>query len=65
MEKKPYCIAIIIFGIIIFITLIVFSLSFSTIDLNHIAIIQNKFNKSIDEKSIYKSGRHFIGPTNR
>lgn len=45
--------------------IILFAVSIHTVDFNHIAIVQNKFNKKIDETRIYQSGRYLIGLASR
>jgi cell division protein FtsI/penicillin-binding protein 2 len=65
MKGKVYIIASIIFGVVLLISIIVFAVSVSTVELNHIAIVQNKFNKSINEDNVYLSGRYIIGATSR
>lgn len=65
MNKKPYIFVCAILAILVLVGVIVFALSVSTVKLNHIAIMQNKFNKKIDEATIYKNGRYLIGPTNK
>lgn len=64
MAKSNKCkIPIICIGILTLIGIIVFAMSIKVVPLNHVAIIQNKINKKIDDKKIYKNGRYLIGPT--
>jgi hypothetical protein len=45
--------------------IILFAISIHKVEYNHIAIVQNKFNKSINAEKIYQSGRYLIGLTSR
>ena len=64
MADKSGCLIFVIL-IITGIIAIIIGVSIHTVPLNQVAIIQNKFNKQIDDTKIYKNGRYFIGPTSK
>lgn len=64
-SQGTYRCACIILAILTGVGIIMFAVSIHTVQLNHIAIVQNKFNKSIDDTKIYQSGRYLIGLTSK
>ncbi len=63
-SKALKCVCVIL-TILTGIGIVLFAVSIHTVQYNHIAIVQNKFNKSINENSIYQSGRYLIGLTSK
>lgn len=51
------------FFVILAISLILFSLSFKVLDLNHYALKRNTYNRNVDKSIVYKPGRYFTGLT--
>lgn len=45
------------FCVVLIVGIILFSLSFKIVDINNYALKRNSYNKDIDEKTVFKSGR--------
>jgi len=65
MSQGGYKCACIVLTIATGIGIVLFAVSIHTVEYNHIAIVQNKFNKNINEEKIYQSGRYLIGLTSK
>lgn len=64
-SEKTYLCACVVLSIATLIGIVLFAVSIHTVDYNHIAIVQNKFSKTINTERIYQSGRYMIGVTSK